>query len=370
MKTEKEQLLKRTSKGNCGVFVVESEDRLKKWRLALAQRYSQANVMNRNIQIKWKGDVDDPVIKIKHHPLYKNNRKLMIQGKYLAKWTATEFAGLIDLVDGKSYDEVEWNNEWYQNQEQNKEIKDTPDADVNELQHQTNKESEFSKIPKLINSKLPKPRKPPNHGLIEGEHDQDKGHLLALEKLGEKYLAMADENKGLKKEVEKLKNGIVDIERKYKKLIEANKKEKQNLERITENEEKLKESVCSAQLPAEQEEIIQRIKGDQLINTEEIKKSKELINKVRIELETKQEKLLSSSDEFHGKKLENIKSDFQKEIIITIKDQIKEAVNEAFQGKKMMDLVNDCVLNLNKMIQQVTLAVLMKVRIFVRKIVR
>ena len=50
MKTEKE-LLNRKSKGNCGVFVVESEDRLKKWRLALAQRYSQANVSNRNIQI-------------------------------------------------------------------------------------------------------------------------------------------------------------------------------------------------------------------------------------------------------------------------------------------------------------------------------
>ena len=89
------------------------------------------------------------------------------------------------------------------------------------------------------------------------------------------------------------------------------------MERITEIEEKLKESVCYAQLPAEQEEIIQRIKGDQLINTEEIKKNKELINKVRIELETKQEKLLSSSDEFHEEKLENIKSDFQKEITIT-----------------------------------------------------
>ena len=192
--------------------MVESEDRLKKWRLALAQRYSQENVINRNIQIKWEGDVDDPVIKIKLKEwdeateillvtihLYKNNRKRMIQGKYLAEWTATEFAGLIDLVDGKSYDEVEWNNEWYQNQDQNKEIKDTPDADVSELQHQTNMESEFSKIPKPINSKLPKPRKPPNHGLIEGEHDQDKGHLLALEKLEEKYLAIANENKGLKK---------------------------------------------------------------------------------------------------------------------------------------------------------------------------
>ena len=56
---------------------------------------------------------------------------------------------------------------------------------------------------------------------------------------------------------------------------------------------------------------------------------------------------MSSSDEFHEKKLENIKSDFQKEITITIKDQINEAINEAFQGKKMIDLVNDCVLNLN-----------------------
>ena len=129
-----------------------------------------------------------------------------------------------------------------------------------------------------------------------------------MEKLKEKYLAIANETKGLKKEIEKLKNWIVDIEGKYKKLIEANKKEKQNLKRITEIKEKLKESVCSAQLPAEQEEIIQRIKGDQLINTKEIdlKKNKELINKVRIELETKQEKLLSSSDEFHEKKLENI----------------------------------------------------------------
>ena len=63
MKTEKEQLLNKKLKG--GVFVVESEDRLKKWRLALAQRYSQANVINRNIQIKCEGDVDDPVIKIK-----------------------------------------------------------------------------------------------------------------------------------------------------------------------------------------------------------------------------------------------------------------------------------------------------------------
>ena len=119
------------------------------------------------------------------------------------------------------------------------------------------------------------------------------------------------------------------------------------MERISEIEEKLKESVCSAQLPAEQKEIIQRVKGDQLINTEEIKKNKELINKVRIELETKQENLLSSSDEFHEKKLENIKSDFQKEITTTKNNQIKEAINEAFQGKKMVDLVNDCVLNLN-----------------------
>ena len=159
MKTEKEQLVNRKSKGTCGVFVLESENRLKKWRLALAQRYSQANVINRNIQIKWEGDVDDPVIKIKLKEgdeateillvtihLYKNNRKLMIQGKYLAEWTATEFAGLIDLVNGKSYDEVEWNNEWYQNQDQNKEIKDIPDVDVSELQHQTNTDSEFSKF--------------------------------------------------------------------------------------------------------------------------------------------------------------------------------------------------------------------------------
>ena len=180
--------------------------------------------------------------------------------------------------------------------------------------------------------------------LLKGNKTKIKGHLLAFEEL---KVAIADENKGLKREVEKLKNRILDIEGKYKKLIEANKKEKQNLERVTEIEEKLKESVCSAQLPAEQEEIIQRVKGDQLINTEEIKKNKELINKVRIELETKQEKLLSSSDEFHEKKLENIISDFQKEITTTIKDQIKEAINEAFQGKKMMDLVNDCVLNLN-----------------------
>ena len=56
---------------------------------------------------------------------------------------------------------------------------------------------------------------------------------------------------------------------------------------------------------------------------------------------------LSSSDEFHEKKLENIKSDIQKEITTIMKDQIKEAINEAFQGKKMMGLVNDCVLNLN-----------------------
>ena len=150
MKTEKEQLLNRKSKGNCGVFVVKSKDRLKKWRLALAQRYSQANVINRNVQIKWEGDVDDPVIKIKLKEgdeatdillvtihLYKNNRKLMIQGKYLAEWTATEFAGLSDLADGTSYDEVEWNNEWYQNQDQNKEIENTPDADVSELLHRT-----------------------------------------------------------------------------------------------------------------------------------------------------------------------------------------------------------------------------------------
>ena len=34
----------------------------------------------------------------------------MIQGKYLAEWTATELAGLSDLVDGKSYNEVEWSN--------------------------------------------------------------------------------------------------------------------------------------------------------------------------------------------------------------------------------------------------------------------
>ena len=124
MKTENEQLLNRKSKGNYGEFVVESEDRLKKWRLVLAQRYSQANVINRDIQIKWEGDVDDAVIKLKEGDeateillvtinLYKNNRKLMIQGKYLAEWTATEFSGLIDLVDGKSNDEVEWNNEWY-----------------------------------------------------------------------------------------------------------------------------------------------------------------------------------------------------------------------------------------------------------------
>ena len=190
---------------------------------------------------------------------------------------------------------------------------------MSELQHQTNTESDFSKIPKPINSKLPKPRKPPNHGLIEGEHDQDKGHLLASENLEEKYRAIADENKGLKKEVEKLKNWFVDIDGKYKKLIEANKKEKQNLHKITEIEEKLKESVCSAQVPTEQEEIIQRIKGDQLINTEGIKNNKELINKVKIELETKQEKLLSSSNEFHEKKLENIKSDIRKEIKTTIK---------------------------------------------------
>ena len=119
------------------------------------------------------------------------------------------------------------------------------------------------------------------------------------------------------------------------------------MERITEIEEKLKEPVCSAQLSAEQEEITQRIKGDQLINIEEIKKNKGLINKVKIELETKQEKLLSSSDKFHEKKLENIKSDIQKKIKTTIKDKIKEAINEVFQGKKMMELVNDCVLNLN-----------------------
>ena len=104
----------------------------------------------------------------------------MIQGKYLAEWIATEFAGLSDLANGKSYDEVEWNNDWYQNQDQNKEIEDTPDAHVSELQHQTNTESEFSKIPKPINSKLPKPRKPPNHGLIEGEQDQDKRSSTSL----------------------------------------------------------------------------------------------------------------------------------------------------------------------------------------------
>ena len=111
---------------------------------------------------------------------------------------------------------------------------------MSELQHQTNTESDFSKIPKPMNSKLPKPRKPPNHGLIEGEHDQDNCHLLASEKLEEKYRATADENKDLKKEAEKLKNRIVDIEGKYRKLIEANKKEKQNLERITEIEKKIK----------------------------------------------------------------------------------------------------------------------------------
>ena len=93
--------------------------------------------------------------------------------------------------------------------------------------------------------------------------------------------------------------------------------------------------------------LFHRIKGDQVINTEKIKKNKELINKVKIELEIKQEKLLSSSDEFHEKKLENIKADIRKEIKTTIKDKIKEAINEAFRGKKMMELVNDCVLNLN-----------------------
>ena len=81
------------------------------------------------------------------------------------------------------------------------------------------------------------------------------------------------------------------------------------MERITEVEEQLKELVCSAQLPGEQEDIIQRIMGDQLIK-----------------IQTKQEKLLSLSDEFHGKKLENIKSDIQKEITTTMEAPIKEAV--------------------------------------------
>ena len=85
--------------------MVESEDRLKKWRLALAQRYNQANVINWNIQMKWEGDVDYPVIKIQLKErdntdillvtihLYKNNRELMIQRKYPAERTATELSG-------------------------------------------------------------------------------------------------------------------------------------------------------------------------------------------------------------------------------------------------------------------------------------
>ena len=43
--------------------------------------------------------------------------------------------GLNDLADRKSYDKVDWNNEWYQNQDQNKKREAPPDADGNELQN-------------------------------------------------------------------------------------------------------------------------------------------------------------------------------------------------------------------------------------------
>ena len=65
MKTEKKQLLNRKLEANCGAFAAENEDSLKKWMLTFVQMYSQANVNSRNIEIKWEGDMDDSVIKIK-----------------------------------------------------------------------------------------------------------------------------------------------------------------------------------------------------------------------------------------------------------------------------------------------------------------
>ena len=43
--------------------------------------------------------------------------------------------------------------------------------------------------------------------------------------------------------------------------------------------------------------------------------------------------------------MESVKSDIEKEITTILEDEIKDAVNEASQGKEIMNLVNNCVLN-------------------------
>ena len=52
------------------------------------------------LQIKWEGDVDDPIIKLRDIKqkvpvvtihLYKSKLKIMIQGSYISKWREEEF---------------------------------------------------------------------------------------------------------------------------------------------------------------------------------------------------------------------------------------------------------------------------------------
>ena len=120
---EREQLVKLKAKGTCGTFVVKDDQRLQKWKVALAQRYSNFEEENDadeglGLQIKWEGDVDDPIIKLRDIKqkvpvvtihLYKSKLKIMIQGSSISKWIEEEFPRLSELVnDTSTYDQIKW----------------------------------------------------------------------------------------------------------------------------------------------------------------------------------------------------------------------------------------------------------------------
>ena len=97
---EREKLVKLKAKGTCGTFVVKDDQRLQKWKVALAQPHSNFEEENDadqglGLQIKWEGDVDDPIIKLRDIKqkvpvvtihLYKSKLKIMIQGSSISKW--------------------------------------------------------------------------------------------------------------------------------------------------------------------------------------------------------------------------------------------------------------------------------------------
>ena len=75
------------------------------------------------LQIKWEGDVDDPIIKLRDIKqkvpvetihLYKSKLKIMIQGSTISKWIEEEFPCLSELMnDTSTYDQIKWQNDWF-----------------------------------------------------------------------------------------------------------------------------------------------------------------------------------------------------------------------------------------------------------------